>query len=253
MLADTLIDLMVYKPGSSCHDIIPPLKEESGTLIRAQSVHEIFYALRPHMSFFNYEILQFLIEGKGSKSDKVALDMYLKYFTEFCKRHVFEVPFTTYSSGQQIEGHEVKQRLHIKVTKHFKAAFLVRSTAEALPITGDESQTESICSSKLGMNLEDAKNIQRKLANILHLNPASLFLDTISEGSVILTFLLPKCVSLVGLDHNPEISLLSSNGIIILCGPPGKPERQEMTPNGMVILKTYVSPTLRFGTCAHIA
>lgn len=154
MLADTLIDLMVYKPGSSCHDIIPPLKEESGTLIRAQSVHEIFYALRPHMSFFNYEILQFLIEGKGSKSDKVALDMYLKYFTEFCKRHVFEVPFTTYSSGQQIEGHEVKQRLHIKVTKHFKAAFLVRSTAEALPITGDESQTESICSSKLGMNLE---------------------------------------------------------------------------------------------------
>ena len=46
-------------------------------------------------------------------------------------------------------------------------------------------------------------------------------LDYISEGSVILTFLLPTCVSLAGLNNNPEIVLLSSNGIIILCGPPG--------------------------------
>ena len=60
VLADTLMDLTVYKPGSSCHDIIPLLKEEGGTLKRAQSVREIFHALRPHIGFFNYEILTFL-------------------------------------------------------------------------------------------------------------------------------------------------------------------------------------------------
>ena len=43
------------------------------------------------------------------------------------------------------------------------------------------------------------------------------------------------CVSLAGLDHNPEIALLSSNGVIILCGPPGKPELKELTPNGIVL------------------
>ena len=65
MLTDNLMDLTVYTPGSSCHNNIPLLEEEGGSLMRAQSVYEIFHALRPHMSFFNNEILQFLIERKG--------------------------------------------------------------------------------------------------------------------------------------------------------------------------------------------
>ena len=239
ILADTLMDLAVYKPGSSCHDIVPLLKEEGGALTKAQSVRDTFHALRPHMSFFNYEILKYLIERKGSEDDKIALAVYLEKFTEFCKRHVFEVPFTTYSNGHQIEGHNKKQKLHIKVTEHFKAAFLIKSTTEDLPSTTDESQlkmqAKSICSSKLEINLEDARNIQRKFASILNLNPSSLFLDTISEGSIIVTFLLPMCVSLAGLDRNPEIALLCTNGIFILCGPPGVPELQELSPNGIMV------------------
>ena len=235
MLTDTLLDLTVYKPGRSCHDIIPLLKEEGGALVRAQSVRETFHALRPHMSFFNYEILKFLIERKGSEDDKTALATFLRDFIEFCKRHVFEVPFTTYSNGHHFDDHKTKQRLHVKVTEHFKAAFLIKSTSEAVLSTNDNSQADNIYSSKLGMNLEDAKNIQRKLSKILDINPSSLFLDSISEGSVILTFLLPMCVLLAGLDNNPEITLLSSNGIHILCGPPGKPELKELTSSGLVV------------------
>ena len=235
MLTDTLLDLTVYKPGSSCHDIVPLLKEEGGALIRAQSVRETFHALRPHMSFFNYEILKFLIERKGSDDDKTALAMFLGDFIEFCKRHVFEVPFTTYSNGHHFDDHKTKQRLHVKVTEHFKDAFLIKSTSETVLSTNDNSQADNIYSSKLGMNLEDAKNIQRKLSKILDINPSSLFLDSISEGSVILTFLLPMCVLLAGLDNNPEITLLSSNGIHILCGPPGKPELKELTSSGLVV------------------
>ena len=232
-LASALLDLTVYKDPSASSCFIPLLKEKEEALKRAQSVHETFDALRPHMSFFNYEILQFLIEGKGSDDDKVALATFLTNFEKFCRRHVFEVPFTTYSNGHRLDNHKTKQRLHVKVTKHFKAAFLIKS--EAVPSTSDTSQARNICSSKLGINLEDAKNIQRKLACILDLNPSSLFLDTILEGSVILTFLHPMCVSLAGLDHNPEIALLSSNGVIILCGPSGKPELKELTPNGIVV------------------
>ena len=232
-LAFVLLDLMVYKPTSGT--TIPLLKEKEDILMRAQSVHEIFNALRPHMSFYNYEILQFLIEGKGSEGDKVALAMYLRNFTEFCKRHVFEVPLTTFSNGHQIESHNKKQRLHIKVTEHFKAAFLIQSPSEALPPSSDKSRAKSVCSSKLGIKLNDAKGIQRKLAKILGLNPSTLFLDTISEGSVILTFLLPEFVSLAGLDDNPEIVQLSSNGITILCGPPGKLKLIDLTQNGMII------------------
>ena len=151
------------------------------------------------MSFFNYEILKYLIERKGSKDDIIALTAFLNDFTIFCRRHVFEVPFTTYSNGNQVESRKMKQRLHVKVTDHFKAAFLIKGTAEALPSISDESQAENVCYSKLGIKLGDAKNIQRKLAKILGLNPSSLFLDSISKGSIILTFLLPTCVSLAGL------------------------------------------------------
>ncbi len=189
VLAYVLLDLVVYRPSSSSASI-PLLKGDEEILMKAQSVHDTFNALRPHMSFYNYEILQFLIQGKGSEDDKAALAVYMRKFTEFCKRNVFEVPqLLKYSNGHQGESHKTEQKLHVKVTEHFKAAFLLKSTAEALPSTGDEPQAKNICSSKLGINLEDAKNIQRKLAKILNLNTSALFLDTISEGSVILTFL----------------------------------------------------------------
>ena len=87
-LASALLDLTVYKDPSASSCFIPLLKEKEETLMRAQSVHETFHALRPHMSFFNYEILQFLIEGKGSKDDKVALATFLTNFEKFCRRHV---------------------------------------------------------------------------------------------------------------------------------------------------------------------
>ena len=145
---------------------------------------------------------------------------------------MFEVPFHLHSNGHKSESPITEQKFHIKITKHFKAAFLTKSTAEPMLTKGDNTQVEKVCSNKLGISLEDAKDIQRKLAKVLNLKPSSLFLDSISEGSVILTFLLPVCVSLAGLDHNPEIVLLSSNGVIILCGLPGKPE---LTSSGIVV------------------
>ena len=234
-LASALLDLTIHEdsPDGSCS----LLKEKEEALMSAKSVHDTFDVLRPHMNFFNYEILQFLIEGKGSKDDKSALTIFLKNFEEFCKRHVFEVPFTVYSNGQNSDNPITQQRLHVKVTRHFKAALLTQGASESVPTTSDSTQVEKICSNKLGINLEDAKNIQRKLAKILNLKPSSLFLDSISEGSVILTFLLPVSESLAGLDCKPEIALLSCNGltVIILCGPPGKPELKELTQKGLAI------------------
>ena len=159
----------------------------------------------------------------------------MKKFEEFCKRHVFEIPFTVYSNGQSSDNLVAQQKFHVKVTRHFKAALLTPGAHKHVPVASDTAEVDRICSSKLGINLEDAKNIQPKLANILRLKPSSLFLDCISEGNIILTFSLPVCVSLAGLDHNPEIALLSSNDFIILCGPPGKPELKEITPSGIIM------------------
>ena len=236
-LASALLDLTINEDLSNGNSGIPLFKEKEEALMRAKSVHDTFDVLRPHMNFFNYEILQFLIKGKGSKDDKKALSTFLKNFEEFCKRHIFEVPFTVYSNGQNSDNPIMQQRLHVKVTRHFKAALLTQGASESVPTPSDSTQLEKICSNTLGINLEDAKNIQRKLAQILNLKPSSLFLDSISEGSVILTFLHPGSKSLTGFDTNPEIALLSRNGltVIILCGPPGKPELKELTMKDVIV------------------
>ena len=70
----------------------PLLKREKEVLAKAQSIDVIFDILRPHMTFFNYEILEFLIETIGSNEDKWALQDYLHHFRCFCRRSVFEVP-----------------------------------------------------------------------------------------------------------------------------------------------------------------
>ena len=205
----------------------PLLEQEKERLAEAQNTDAIFDILRPHMTFFNYEILEFLIETRGSNDDKRALQEYLHNFRFFCRRSVFEVPKSIF--GHSSEKAVGQQYFHVEITKTFKAAFLSECTSE------EGSSSEAICSPKLGISLENAKHIQRKLAMLLKLKISSLYLDSVSAGSTILTFLIPANMSLAGLDSDPDIIALSSNGIHILCGPPGKPQPKELTSNGLVV------------------
>ena len=205
----------------------PLLEQEKETLGKAQNVDVIFDILRPHMTFFNYEILEFLIETRGSKDDKQALRVYLHDFRDFCRRSVFEVPKSIFDhSTEKAVG---QQYFHVKITKGFKSAFLAECMTEP------ESSLKEICASELGISLENAKHIQRKLALVLKLNISSLYLDSVSTGSTILTFLIPAHISLADLDTDSDIIALASNGIHILCGPPGKPELKELTSSGLVV------------------
>ena len=175
-LASALLDLTIREDENRN---ILHLREKEEELMNAKSVHDILNIIRPHMNFFNHEILQFLIQVKGSKDDEMALSRFLRKFKEFCKHHVFEVPFITYSHEQNPHN-LTQQRLHVMVTRHFKAALLTQAASESVPTTSDSERVEKICSNELGINLEDARNIQCKLAKILNLKPSLLFLDTFS-------------------------------------------------------------------------
>ena len=220
----------------------PLLERDKDALMRAQLVDHSFDVLRPHMTFFNYEILEFLIEEMGSPNDKLKLQTFLQEFRRFCRRSVFEIPPSVL--GHSAEKAIDQQRFCVKITKQFKAALLVQcakqrehdsqSTSSSQLSPGQEDR-EGICAPELGISLEDAKEIQRKLASVLKLKVSSIYLDSASSGSIILTFLLPSHISLAGLDSDPDIIALSSNGIHILCGPPGKPKQKELTSDGLIL------------------
>ena len=220
----------------------PLLERHKDALMKAQTVDHTFDVLRPHMTFFNYEILEFLIEEMGSPNDKHKLQKFLQEFRRFCKQSVFKI--RPNALGHSAEKVVDQHKFCVKITKQFKAALLVQCTKQSEPDSQSASSTqlsssaedrEGICVPELGISLEDAKHIQRKLASMLKLKVSSIYLDTVTSGSTILTFLLPSCISLAGLDSDPDIIALSSNGIHILCGPPGKPMVKELTLNGLIM------------------
>ena len=220
----------------------PLLEREKEALMKAQLVDHTFDVLRPHMTFFNYEILEFLIEKIGSPSDKDDLQKFLHEFKGFCRRSVFEVPAKVL--GHSAEKVVDQQKFCVKITKQFKVALLIQCqmkseldlrTTSSTQLSSSADNKEGICAPELGISLEDAKHIQRKLASVLELKVSSIYLVSVSSGSTILTFLLPSHISLTGLDFDPDITALSSSGIHILCGPPGKPEPKELTSNGLVV------------------
>ena len=216
-LALVLLNLTIHEDSSiKCSDT-PLLKEKEEALMSAKSLDEIFSLLRPRMNFFNYELLQCLIGAKGSKDDNMALTAFLKNWNEFCKYHVFKVSFI--NSDYAVK----QQKLHVRVSKPLPSTTMT----ECIPFTSDGG---NVSPKFLRFSLEDAKKIIRKVAKILNLKAPSLLLDSISEGSIVLTILLPRGVSLTGLDHNAEIV---SSGIHVLCGPPGKPELIELTSEGV--------------------
>ena len=70
----------------------PLLEKDKEALIKSQTVDHTFDVLRPHTTFFNYEILEFLIEKMGTPTDKDDLQKFLQDFKRFCRRSVFEIP-----------------------------------------------------------------------------------------------------------------------------------------------------------------
>ena len=222
-ITSCILAMTEYDDPSIGKPLLERLKEE---LKRAKSVNDTFDVLRPHVTFFNYEILEFLIEKRGSAIDQRKLQTFIKELQNFCRQSV----------SPNVLGHS-KEKTVVKITNVFRAALLVQSqqATSSNPTSSDLKERERICAPELGISLEDAKHIQRKLAKVLKLKQSSIYLDSAISGCVILTFLLPSHISLASLDSNPDAIALSDIGIHILCGPPGKPEPKELTSKGLIV------------------
>ena len=136
-------------------------KKDEEAIQQAQSVTDIFIILRSYISFFNYEIMEHLVEHHGSPDDHRRLEEYLTAFNTFCQRSVFEVPPNVYSS---------KSRTDCKV-------FAVK------------------CTKRVATTLESVQGVRGKMAGILGLTPSSLQLCSVRKGCMELRFLISTAVA----------------------------------------------------------
>ena len=146
----------------------PILSEDEEKLINSKTIHGAFFILRRHMSFFNFELLQHIINSEDicSDDDRKRMKEYCSKFDTFCKRKVFEI--SPDAVGQTTSS----------LKKHKRKAFAVLMTKhEAEP------------------NLVYLNAAKQKIATLLKLKPSTLHLHRIDEGSLILVFSVPEFVA----------------------------------------------------------
>ena len=72
--------------------------EDRREIEAASNISEIFITLQKYISFFNYHIVEHLIDQHGITRDHNFFEEYLRKFHNFCKRNIFEVPHDVFAS-----------------------------------------------------------------------------------------------------------------------------------------------------------
>ena len=71
---------------------LPVLRHYFPDLRRAQRIEEAMGIIGDYCSFFNFCIVELIIDKLGTTNDKANLTNYKKQFSEYARRHVFECP-----------------------------------------------------------------------------------------------------------------------------------------------------------------
>ena len=98
----------------------PLLREELSCLNLAEAdIDDIKLIVLDYCSFFNFRLLQFLIEALGTPMDKQKFERYENEFNEYAKRRVFECP------SEYGEPSDTSQaNIFIKLDEHYERCTL---------------------------------------------------------------------------------------------------------------------------------
>ena len=157
-LATSLVSLELFKSHEN---------QQSGfsivgmKLTNASSIQDIFQELSCFWSFFNYELLEYIIQIYGTPADEANLQMYLDDLKTFCRRKIFEVPPHAYGNESNKEN---CTKWRVKLDDEIK-------------------------------DLLQLRKVKRKIAKLLGLELSTLILCDITKGCVEVVFLIPQLVA----------------------------------------------------------
>ena len=196
-LRTRLSSLGAYRPT---HKPVPLLRDQLDEIEKAEDVLSVFCILDKYYSFFNYSIIEQLIGWFGTPEDKKRLETYTENFKRFCKRRTFECP-------PDIFGHTVdkgKTNLVVKVGKSWDP--------------------------REGCSLENVLDLRNSLADILEVEPETLYLCQINEGCVELLFQVPSFVEedIFHLSMEQKRSLTAVGVTRLTCGSYRFPQSPEV-------------------------
>ncbi len=178
----SVLSLEAVNDGSGVKVLDP---EDKQKIQNAQNLAQVFMTLRicDYISFFNYEIVQYLIELLGSPDDQTQLREYCSALDQFCQRNVFEVPAEVFSSKSR------------------------NKTAKVLVLK---------CTERVA-TLEYVRRLIRRIAEALGLQRAALQLRSVRQGCLELHFLITVAVAKRIYPVSPTVqAALSAMGVKVL-------------------------------------
>ena len=156
-------------------------------LPKAETVDDVMALVRDYSSFFNYNIIENIIENLGGEQDQKNLAKYLDEFAEYAKRKVFECP----------------RELGTMNVGDFANIF----------VTLDASYDNCTVSS-----LDHFKDVLQAILNIP--SDVVMVLCRVELGSLKLTFQIPLSVqqSIFPISNNQRAALIKRGVILLSCG-----------------------------------
>ena len=80
----------VSKDSQKCQK--PVFQTFSEELQTAGNIEKVLYIIRDYISFFNYRVIEHIVNELGTDQDRVELQNYEKEFDVYSKRRVYECP-----------------------------------------------------------------------------------------------------------------------------------------------------------------
>ena len=164
----------------------PAFHEQRDKLDHATTINEVFQVIKVFCSFFNYDLIEHLIDIIGTDEDKVRLEKYKIKFMEYARRRIYECPPKTAMS----------------------------TTGQCDMIM----KLESRFSSKL--TLSDLRQFRFNVSKTLKVSPYIVRLCCIEKGCIRLTFQIPHFVAQRSFPLTSEQgnSLLQLGMTRLICG-----------------------------------
>ena len=70
----------------------PALQSFIKELRSAESIEDVLFIIRDYFSFFNYRVIEHIVEGLGTDRDRAELQNYERDFDEYSNQKVYECP-----------------------------------------------------------------------------------------------------------------------------------------------------------------
>ena len=165
----------------------PVFDERLNDLRKAGDLSEVFMGLKDYMSFFNYHLIEHIINVLGTEEDKTELKKYKTNFQQYAKRRVYECP-PQYGPVSEV-GHA---DIFVKIDSRYE-----------------------------NYTLAEIEDFRQELSDLLGVSSkVVLRLCRVEKGCFQLTFQIPSFVKeeIFPLSREQEMALAAKGVIRLTCG-----------------------------------